>query len=165
MASAVHDCAGVSTPCQQVRWETMRPACALPASFLISLLVTGCLLTVPCEAQTSASYNLSRGVAGTGASTLSSTTYRLSGSFGQPAAARLTSTSFALTGGFWTRPAPIQGDVDGDGRVDVVDLLSFVVSFGTYSGDPAYVRACDLDRSGSVDVVDLIIMVENFGKH
>jgi hypothetical protein len=55
------------------------------------------------------------------------------------------------------------GDVDGDGAVDVVDLLYLVDAFGTVRGDAAYDPRCDFDHDGSVDVVDLLYLVETFG--
>jgi hypothetical protein len=57
----------------------------------------------------------------------------------------------------------VPGDVDGDGHVDVVDLLYLVDAFGSMTGDANYNPASDFNSDGSVDVVDLLIMVENFG--
>jgi hypothetical protein len=58
--------------------------------------------------------------------------------------------------------ALVPGDVDGDGVVDVVDLLYLVEAFGTAAGDPLYNAACDFSGDGAVDVVDLLILVENW---
>jgi hypothetical protein len=55
------------------------------------------------------------------------------------------------------------GDINGDGGVDVVDLLYFVDAFGSVFGDPNYDPCCDFSNDGSVDVVDLLTLVENFG--
>jgi hypothetical protein len=60
-------------------------------------------------------------------------------------------------------PSFVPGDVDGDGHVDVVDLLYFVDAFGSVTGDSNYDPRCDFNSDGSVDVVDLLILVENFG--
>ncbi len=57
----------------------------------------------------------------------------------------------------------LTGDIDGDGTVDVIDLLSFAPGFGTVSGDPNYSVACDFNSDSSVDVVDLLIFVNSFG--
>ncbi len=56
------------------------------------------------------------------------------------------------------------GDVNGDGSVDVVDLLYFADAFGAVSGDLNYSPDCDFNTDGSVDVVDLLILAGNFGK-
>lgn len=57
----------------------------------------------------------------------------------------------------------VAGDTNGDGHVDVVDLLTLVDSFGLSSGDPGFDPAADINRDGSVDVVDLLLLVDNFG--
>ncbi len=55
-------------------------------------------------------------------------------------------------------------DVDGDWRVDVIDLLWLIDTFGKSAGDPAYNAACDFNGDGAVDVIDLLVMIDNFGK-
>jgi len=57
----------------------------------------------------------------------------------------------------------LTADLDGDGHVDVVDLLTFVPCFGTVTGDPSYSAACDFNSDGSIDVVDLLMLVNSFG--
>jgi hypothetical protein len=79
------------------------------------------------------------------------------------------STSYAdspaITLYFTNRPDPtVPGDVEGDGLVDVVDLLYLVDSFGTLSGDASFDPWCDFNEDGAVDVVDLLTLVENFGQ-
>ncbi len=58
----------------------------------------------------------------------------------------------------------VPGDVNGDGHVDVIDLLFLIDAFGTSRGDTAYNPACDFDASGTVDTTDLLALVGNFGK-
>lgn len=53
------------------------------------------------------------------------------------------------------------GDIDGDGAVDVVDLVQLVSAWGACA-IPADCPA-DLDGSGAVDVLDLIILIGNWG--
>ncbi len=54
------------------------------------------------------------------------------------------------------------GDIDGDARADVFDLLELVSSWGSCPGEP---EACPADLSGEgvVEVRDLVILVQNFG--
>jgi hypothetical protein len=54
-------------------------------------------------------------------------------------------------------------DANGDGYVDVVDLLGVVYAFGTVAGDPTYDATCDFNADGAVDVADLLDIVYNFG--
>jgi hypothetical protein len=61
-------------------------------------------------------------------------------------------------------PVHLAGDVDGDGHVDVTDLLWLVDAFGSMTGDSNYDPRCDFNGDGSVDVSDLLDMVYNFGK-
>jgi hypothetical protein len=58
----------------------------------------------------------------------------------------------------------IPGDANGDGVVDVVDVLVLVDSFGKYSGQAGFNPACDFGNDGAVDVYDLLVIVDNFGK-
>jgi hypothetical protein len=60
-------------------------------------------------------------------------------------------------------PGTLKGDFNGDESVDVVDLLTFVETFGLSLGDPSYNAACDLTSDNSVDVVDLLTFVPLFG--
>ncbi len=55
-------------------------------------------------------------------------------------------------------------DVNGDGSVDVVDLLTFVAAFGLELGDPGFDQTCDFNDDHSVDVIDLLTFVADFGK-
>ncbi|MBC8201369.1 MAG: S8 family serine peptidase [Planctomycetes bacterium] len=52
----------------------------------------------------------------------------------------------------------VQGDVNGDGIVDVADLLAIMDAWGPCDGCPA-----DLNSDGIVDVVDLLEVVGNWG--
>ncbi len=52
---------------------------------------------------------------------------------------------------------PVPGDINGDGRTDISDLLMLAGSWATRAGEARFVPACDLDRDGGVDVVDLLI--------
>jgi hypothetical protein len=60
--------------------------------------------------------------------------------------------------------ATILGDMDNDGCVDVVDILTLVPTFGLMVGDAGYDPECDQDCNGGIDVVDLLIMVDTFGQ-
>jgi hypothetical protein len=54
-------------------------------------------------------------------------------------------------------------DTNGDGLVDVVDLLDVVYSFGYCAGDLLYNPTADFNHEGCVDVVELLDLVYNFG--
>ncbi len=55
------------------------------------------------------------------------------------------------------------GDADGDGHVDVVDLLITAGSFGVGSGDPDFDPRADFNHDTKVDVSDLLVLADNWG--
>lgn len=58
----------------------------------------------------------------------------------------------------------IPGDVNGDGHVDVVDLLYFADAWGKLLGQTGYNAGCDFNGDGSVDVLDLLVMAAHWGQ-
>jgi hypothetical protein len=63
-----------------------------------------------------------------------------------------------------SNPTPMQlpGDIDGNGKVDILDYNLFVPNFGK-TGSPGWIRS-DIDKNGKVDIFDYNVIVENFGK-
>lgn len=59
---------------------------------------------------------------------------------------------------------PLQGDLDGSGRVDGFDLGSLGLAFGSRPGDPNWNPGVDLNGDGVVDGSDLTLLGVNFGK-
>jgi hypothetical protein len=55
------------------------------------------------------------------------------------------------------------GDVDGDGYVDVADLLSLVNSWAKSAGQPGSDPRCDFDADGRVSILDLLVLVNHWG--
>lgn len=58
----------------------------------------------------------------------------------------------------------LNGDVDYDGHVDVIDLLYLAGAFGSVPGAGNFDSRCDFDTDDGVDVVDLLMLAENFGR-
>jgi len=54
------------------------------------------------------------------------------------------------------------GDVNGDGSVNINDLLAVVNAWGPCSAFPAPCPA-DLDHDGAVSINDLLLVVQNWG--
>jgi hypothetical protein len=54
------------------------------------------------------------------------------------------------------------GDVNGDGSVDVDDLIAVILAWGPCPAPPADCPA-DVNNSGAVDVDDLIMVILNWG--
>jgi len=58
----------------------------------------------------------------------------------------------------------IPGDVDGDGDVDISDLVIVGSSFGKSPGDAGYDPRADAnDNGGAIDIADLVLVGSNFG--
>jgi hypothetical protein len=57
----------------------------------------------------------------------------------------------------------VEGDLDGDGDVDLSDLAALLGIYGTCVGDPGYDPAVDFDASGCIDLADLATLLSNYG--
>jgi MYXO-CTERM domain-containing protein len=64
--------------------------------------------------------------------------------------------------GFRVAAAPLPGDANGDGRVDVNDLTIVLSDFGKSSGMSW--STGDFNGDGRVDVNDLTTVLSNFGQ-
>ena len=59
---------------------------------------------------------------------------------------------------------PIQGDIDGDGIVDIFDMRAVAAYFDVKQGDPQWpsASAYDLNNNGVIDIFDLVLVGANF---
>lgn len=55
------------------------------------------------------------------------------------------------------------GDVDGSGEVDAVDIDEVISRFGAVIGNANYSVTADVDGSGEIDAVDIDLVIANFG--
>ena len=58
----------------------------------------------------------------------------------------------------------IFGDVNGDGQVDVLDLLIVAAAFNSVPGSPGWNPDADLNQDSIVDILDLVLVGLDFGK-
>ena len=61
-------------------------------------------------------------------------------------------------------PCALFGDLDGNGQVDVTDLMLVSSRWHTSVGDPDYDPTCDLDNDGDIDVVDIMLVSAHWGE-
>lgn len=61
-------------------------------------------------------------------------------------------------------PDTLQGDINGDCKVDENDLKLFEPHFGARRGDWNFVPCFDLNQDDKLNVLDLIIIGANYGK-
>jgi hypothetical protein len=63
-----------------------------------------------------------------------------------------------------TSPEPgLEGDVNGDDRVDHLDLLKLILAYGKSIGENGYNPSADFNNDRRVDRDDLVIFLRNFG--
>jgi len=59
----------------------------------------------------------------------------------------------------------IPGDIDGNGVVNMADVISILRAFGSTLGQSRYVPNCDIDNNGRIDMGGVMIALYNFGQH
>ena len=55
-------------------------------------------------------------------------------------------------------------DLDGNGTVDIVDIMLVAVHWGATSADPDWDPRYDLDNDGDVDIADIMLVVTHWGE-
>jgi hypothetical protein len=58
----------------------------------------------------------------------------------------------------------MQGDVNGDGTISVIDLTIVSFAYGSFENEPDYNPVADINKDGIVDMKDLATVAENLGK-
>jgi len=55
-------------------------------------------------------------------------------------------------------------DINGDGRVDMVDIAMVSRAFGTQEGDQRWIPAADINSDGVINMIDIATVARDFGK-
>jgi hypothetical protein len=58
----------------------------------------------------------------------------------------------------------LNGDINGDNRVDIADFLALRAAFGSSVGSPTWNPRADLNGDGAVGIADFLIVRGNFGR-
>jgi hypothetical protein len=58
----------------------------------------------------------------------------------------------------------MMGDVNDDGKIDILDLTAVAIAFGSHRGDPNYNPDVDFDENGAINVIDLVRVTMNYGR-
>jgi parallel beta-helix repeat protein len=59
----------------------------------------------------------------------------------------------------------IVGDVNGDGKVNLEDLVTLAMAYGSKVGDTNWNSNADIDGNGIVGLSDLVILAQHYGQH
>jgi hypothetical protein len=57
----------------------------------------------------------------------------------------------------------LNGDVNGDNSVDLLDYFALSDAYGSSVGDPTFNAEADLNGDDSVDLLDYFILSDNYG--
>ncbi len=58
----------------------------------------------------------------------------------------------------------LMGDLNGDGVVDILDVVKVAIAYNSRPGDPNWNADCDLNNDGMVDIFDLVTVAANYGR-
>jgi hypothetical protein len=58
----------------------------------------------------------------------------------------------------------IVGDVNGDGKVNLIDVFAVALAYGSYPGHPAWNPNYDINDDGKVNLIDYFTAALNYGK-
>ena len=58
----------------------------------------------------------------------------------------------------------VLGDLNDDGIVDIYDVVTMAIAFGSKPGDPNWNANADLVSDNIIDIYDVVTLASNFGK-
>ena len=67
-----------------------------------------------------------------------------------------------VVNGTLTADGEITGDLNGDTKVDIDDLILLGQAWGTYPGESGYNSAADINDNGEIDIDDLILLGQSW---
>jgi hypothetical protein len=58
----------------------------------------------------------------------------------------------------------LQADLNGDGRINILDIVIVAKAYGSKPGDPKWNATADLDKNGVIDILDICRVAKDYGK-
>jgi hypothetical protein len=65
---------------------------------------------------------------------------------------------------YGTVKVTIPGDVNGDFRVNILDVVMITSIYGSKKGDPNFNPNCDLDGDGKITILDVVTCTSHYGQ-
>jgi PKD repeat protein len=62
------------------------------------------------------------------------------------------------------RVSPLLGDVNCDGKVDILDILEWAKAFGTVNGEEGFNPTVDVNGDNVIDIMDAVLISLHFGE-
>jgi hypothetical protein len=69
-----------------------------------------------------------------------------------------------MFGGNMTIALRIPGDVNSDGKVNLIDVFSVALAYGSYPGYRTWNPNCDINNDGKINLIDYFVTALNYGK-
>ena len=114
------------------------------------------------------SYDINPSVMASSGGHQASENYQLVDTAGQPVDYdRPSSENYQMTSGYWgmqPMPCRLPYDLNGNGRVDVGDIMLVASRWGCRSVDECYRVIYDLDHDGDIDIVDIMKVAARWGE-
>jgi len=64
-----------------------------------------------------------------------------------------------------TTAPPLIGNVNGDFKVDIKDLVLLIKAYGSYPDHPKWNPNADINNDNKVDIKDLVLLIKHYGEH
>ena len=56
----------------------------------------------------------------------------------------------------------VEGDCNGDERINIIDFSFLASCFGTVEGEPGFRPACDMNGDGLINILDFSLLAANY---
>lgn len=132
---------------------------------LIALIIIDISLSLPFVSAfsgSSANYQLTANLGLGMIEEHTSTNYGIEGIMVNQPIGEHTSTNYQLSLGPYSKYF-ITGDIKYDCKVDIFDLISVAMIFGSGEGEHGYSGLVDLNNDGKINIFDIVLVALNFG--
>jgi uncharacterized protein YfaS (alpha-2-macroglobulin family) len=65
---------------------------------------------------------------------------------------------FTAVTSFTLNRLQVSADINGDGKINILDLTLVALAFGSHQGEPRWDPRCDLDSNGAINIIDITLV-------